>query len=292
MRIAHLIIAHKNPGQLERLIVTMKHTMFDLYIHLDKKTDIASFRQIERHENVYFIKNRIVCNWGGYSIVRAILNSIDEVLNSGKEYEFINLMSGQDYPLKSTNDIYQYLSERLGNSFVAYEPLDNVWWVDAVTRYEFYHFTDLKLIGRYFLQKIVNALMPRRKFPLNLTLYGSKKSTWWVLNADAARYLVSFVQDNSKLDRFMKFTWGADEFLITSIIMNSPFKDKVVNDNLRYVDWSSGDVHPKILSKDDLPDLIKADQYFARKFDITVDEEILDLIDQKNKVSLMNNYIQ
>lgn len=292
MRIAHLIIAHKNPGQLERLIVAMKHAMFDLYIHLDKKTDIASFRHIESHENVYFIKNRIECNWGGYSIVRAILNSIEEVLNCGKQYEFLNLMSGQDYPLTSPSDIYVYLSKRLTNSFVEYDPLDTAWWEDAVTRYEFYHFADLKLIGRYFLQKIVNTLMPRRKFPLNLTLYGSNRSTWSVLSLDAARYLVSFVKDNSKLDRFMKFTWGADEFLIATIIMNSPFKDKVVNNNLRYVDWSGGDAHPKVFIKDDLSDLVKAKKYFARKFDITVDEEILDLIDQKNKVSLSNNFIQ
>lgn len=292
MRIAHLIMAHKNPRQLERLIVTMKHTMFDLYIHLDKKTDIKSFRHLDKYDNVFFIQNRIECNWGGYSFVKAILNSLTEVLNSGRKYEFINLMSGQDYPLKPMNDIYLYLTERLGMSFMAYELVGHSWWEHAVTRFKFYHFTDFKLMGRYPLQKIANTLMPHRKFPLNLPLYGSTNSSWWILSVEAAKYLVSFIQDNAKLKKFMKFTWGADEFLITTIIMNSPYKDKVVNDNLRHIDWSRGGAHPKIFSKNDLQDLVQTDKCFARKFDINVDEDILDLIDQNNQVSLNNNYIQ
>ncbi|MEJ7779628.1 MAG: beta-1,6-N-acetylglucosaminyltransferase [Daejeonella sp.] len=290
MRIAHIIMAHKNPEQLERLILALKHSMFDLYIHLDKKTDIKSFDYLAGHENVFFIQNRIECNWGGYSFVKAILSSVTEILESGKTYQFINLMSGQDYPLKTVDEIYSYLCDHLNMSFIAYERVDHSWWDHAVTRYKFYHFTDFKLMGRYILQKFANKFMPHRKFPLDLTLYGSTNSAWWILSADAAQYLVDFIKDNAKLKRFMRFTWGADEFLITTIIMNSPFKDKVVNDNLRHIDWSRGDAHPKIFAKQDLKDLVETNKYFARKFDINVDKDILDLIDQNSRMPFKNNY--
>lgn len=283
-------MAHKNPGQLERLIIKMKHSMFDLYIHLDKKTDLENFKYLEKLENVFFIRDRVECNWGGYSFVRAIINSLTEVFDSGKKYDFINLMSGQDYPIKPVNEIHRFLSERVGTSFISYELVDNAWWDHAVARFKFYHFTDCKLMGRYLLQKITNKLMPHREFPLDLPLYGSANSSWWILSADAAQYLVSFIKDNSKLSRFMQFTWGADEFLITTVIMNSPFRDKVINDNLRHVDWSRGGPHPKIFSKNDLKILIETNKYFARKFDIHVDSEILDLIDESSKVPVENNY--
>ena len=86
--------------------------------------------------------------------------------------------------------------------------------------------------------------MPYRQFPLDLNLYGSSDSSWWVISAGAAKYLVNFVESNPKLNRFMQFTWGADEFLIATVLMNSPFKDKIANNNLRYIDWSEGGTHP------------------------------------------------
>ncbi len=285
-------MAHKNAEQLERLIMAMKHEMFDLYIHLDKKTNIKSFKHLADYDNVFFIQNRIECNWGGFSFVEATLHSIAQVLSSGRTYQFINLMSGQDYPLKTAEEIYSYLGAHLNMSFMAYERVDHGWWDHAVTRYKFYHFTDFKLIGRYILQKVANKLMPQRKFPLDLPLYGSTNSAWWILSTDAAKYLVDFMKDNSRLKRFMRFTWGSDEFLITTIIMNSPFKDKVINDNLRHIDWSCGGAHPKIFAKHDLNDLVKANKYFARKFDTHVDQDILDLIDRNSQMPLKNNYQQ
>lgn len=281
-------MAHKNPDQLERLVSAMQHPMFDLFIHLDKKCNIKDFEYLANHDNVSFIQNRIECNWGGYSFVKAILNSVAEVLSSGNSYHFVNLMSGQDYPLKTNDELYTYLTDNLNKSFIAYERVDHGWWEHAVSRYRFYHFTDFKLMGRYVLQKITNKLMPRRKFPLDLTLYGSTNSSWWTLSAEAAQYLIDFIKDNSKLKRFMRFTWGADEFLITTIIMNSPFKDSVINDNLRHIDWSSGGAHPKIFARNDWNDLANTNKYFARKFDIHIDKDILDLIDTRSRIPLKN----
>ncbi|MGY0037939.1 beta-1,6-N-acetylglucosaminyltransferase [Pedobacter sp. NJ-S-72] len=88
MRIAHIIIAHKNPAQLERLIRVMRHPDFDFYIYVDKKIDITAFEYLEQFGQVYFIINRIVCNWGGFSIVEATIKSIDHVQQTGISYDF------------------------------------------------------------------------------------------------------------------------------------------------------------------------------------------------------------
>jgi hypothetical protein len=133
--------------------------------------------------------------------------------------------------------------------------------------------------------------MPQRKFPLDVKLYGSSNSSWWILSFDAAEYLINFIDENVKLNRFMQYTWGPDEFLISTILLNSPFRERIINNNLRYIDWSKGGAHPKILSKDDLQNLIKTDKFFARKFDINIDPDILDLIDRHHQTPMENNYI-
>jgi hypothetical protein len=66
-----------------------------------------------------------------------------------------------------------------------------------------------------------------------------------------------------------------------TILMNSPLKSRVVNDSKRYVDFTRKERHPKILTKDDLENMKKSGKFFARKFNLAVDKDILDIIDQE-----------
>lgn len=281
MKIAHLIMAYKNPIQLERLVQRLIHPNFHIYIHLDKKVDIQKFRAIEKYEHVFFIEDRVVCNWGGFSLVKAITSSIREVLDGPHEYGYLNLLSAQDYPLKSNAYIYNYLQKNNGKSFISFEPSNaSSWWKHAVTRYENFHFTDINIRGRYLVQAALNKIIPKRRFPLDCQLYGSSVSTWWTMTSECARYVESFLMNNPKLLRFMKFTWAADEFLYATIIMNSKFSESAVNNNLRYIEWEPGKPNPRIFTTEDFDSLKVSSQLFARKFDIGIDEEILDRLDQ------------
>lgn len=292
MRIAHIIIAHKNPSQLERLIQSLQHSDADFYIHIDKKVDITPFEYLEEMNQTYLIKDRLICNWGGFSIVETIVRSVNAVLSSGNTYDFVNLISAQDYPIQSAQEIHDFFSTRLGQSFLSFDPTnDTVWWKEAAMRYEQFHFTDLDFKFKYFAQKVVNLIMPKRKIPVILgSLYGGTKSTWWTISIEAATYLSGFfkTKDAAELIRFLKLTWGSDEFVIATILMNSPYRDTIVNENYRYIDWSAGGGHPKLLQQDDFDRIVASKMLFARKFDITVDAGILDNLDLniKNKMPL------
>src|SRR5690606_28238280 len=120
-------------------------------------------------------------------------------------------------------------------------------------------------------QAVLNHILPKRKFPLQVELYGSAVSSWWTITDGCARYVLNFMENNPKLLNFMKFTWGADEFLFATIIMNSPFKEAVVNNNLRHIEWIEGMPNPKIFRESDLPTLKSSPNFFARKFDIYKD---------------------
>jgi hypothetical protein len=280
MRIAHIITAHKNPLQLERLIKAMSHPGFDFYIHVDKKINLKDFEYLREIGGVYFIRNRIVCNWGGFSLFKANFNCLEEVFNSGMQYDFLSLMSGQDYPIKPIEEIYNFFDQRPGTSFISCENFNNSdWGRMAKGRYEKYHFTDVNFKGRYLFQKIVNSITPSRKMPFPLELYGGNKANWWTISSDCAAYLVAKIQQDERIKQFFKFSWGADEFIIPSLIMSSTFKESVVNENYRYVDWSQGKARPKVLRVEDFDKIASSDMLFARKFDIEIDAEILDKVD-------------
>lgn len=279
MRLAHLIIAYKEPGQVERLVSRVLHEACDVYIHIDKKTDLRPFLYLAQNKQVRFIKNRQLIRWAGYSFTKAILTGMQEVLASG-EYDFINLMSGQEYPLKPVDTMMRFFEQHRGSTFMTYEAEGSEWWQQNISRVNQYHSTDLNFKGQYLLQRCINQLLPKRKFPFSYTLYGGNCAMYWTMSRTCARYVVDFMEQHPQMERFARYTWAPDEFLISTILLNSPHRDTVINNNLRYIDWSQGGPNPKVLTLQDLDSLQKTSSFFARKFDIRQDSQILDKLDE------------
>jgi hypothetical protein len=279
MRQAYVITAYKDPGQIERLIKRLSHQSFDFYIHLDKKIDKKDFIYLADIGQVYFIKHRALVRWGSHNLTVGILNSFSEILNSGKKYDFISVISGQDYLIKPIEQLCSFLENNKGKNFIYYEDPGEEWWSHNIEHVNQYHMTNFGFKGRYRLQYIINKIMPKRKFPLPYTLYGGSCATHMTLSTDCAKYVVDFMKKNKGLQRYAFFAWGTDEFLIDTIIMNSQFRDTVVNDNLYYIDWSKGGYHPKTFTATDFEALKNNDKFYARKFDLKVDASILDKID-------------
>jgi len=277
MQIAHIILAHKNPGQLEFLIKTMSHQGGDFYIHIDKKVGTEPFEYLEQIEQVYLVKNNVVCNWGGYSIVESIIHSIEQVKQSGIKYDFVNILSGQCFPIKPISQIHNFLENNKGSSFIEFDEFnDTQWWRETQDRYKKFHLTDMKFKGKYILQAILNTIMPKRTYLEKIfKLYGGNKSTWCIITYDCAEYFITYLKKNPKLVKYMKFTWGSDEFIVPTVLMNSPLKDTIINKSYRYIDWSDGGVSPKLLTINDYNKIINSDGMFARKFDMDIDAEIL-----------------
>jgi hypothetical protein len=277
MKLAHLILAHNQPAQLERLIGRLAHPDADIYIHLDKKTPIQQFEYLQQLPNVFFVQERVKVYWGSYNIVQATLNGFKEILHSGKPYQYVNLLSGQDYPLTSAGKIHSYLSANPDTAFMNYKLFDPD-WTEALARIQEYHFNNLQIKGRYALQKLVNKILPRRTFPNGLIPVG--RSQWFTISTDHVKYILGYWENNPKLQRFIKLTWAPDEFIFQTILYNSIYKAQMVNNDLRYIDWSDSGVSPKTLTMADAETLRASGKLFARKFDQDKDGAILDLLDK------------
>ena len=276
MRLAHLILAHNNPQQLERLVKRIAHRDADIYIHLDQKTDITEFDMIKAVPNTFFIKKREKVVWCEYSTILATLNGLEEILASGTTYTHINLLSGNDYPLQTAEHIQQFLFANSGKTFMWFEQIFDE-WVHGQARMNNRYWGDYGFKGRYKLSSVMTKILPKRKLPNNMVAYG--RSQWLTVTPECAAYSLKYVKDHPNAERFFKMTWAVDEVFFQTILCNSPLRDTLVNDNLRYIVLKP-DFRPVTYTINDAAALTSSGKFYARKFDQGVDSAIFDYLDK------------
>jgi hypothetical protein len=263
------------------------------FIHVDKKTDEQTYRSmvdpLRDCANVSFLE-RCTCNWGDYGHVRATLRGIEQILTGGVQCDYVILITGQDYPIKSNRHIQQFLEESDGRSFIYYFTKQAPWAGNWDERHLYWHFSwggrhfafpKADMFERPALSRVWNVLargIPlRRKMPGGLEpFYGS---SYWCLSRECIEYIHQFVQNNKAFPRFFRHVSIPDEIFFQTILLNSTLKERLVNDDMIYTDFSQHLAHPAILGKNDFHRLMSRGELFARKFDATVDGEVLDMID-------------
>ena len=276
MRVAYLILAHANPKQLQRLVNRLSHTSVDFYIHIDLKVAIQSFKPLMQQPNTFFVKNREKVRWGAYSIVQATVNGFEQIIASGINYQHITLLSGQDYPLKCNSAILDFFKANCDTAFMEFYTMNDV-WTEAIPRLNKYYLTNYPFIGSHAIEIIINKLFTKRQPPVNLVFVG--RSQWFSVTLPQAKYIIEELATNNSLRRYFKLTWGGDEFVFQTLLYNSPYKAEMVNNNLRYIDWSEKNASPKTFTIADAAMLTQSNRLFARKFDEKVDEIIMNHLD-------------
>ena len=285
MRIAHLILTHSDPEHLKRMIKRLQHPKADFFIHVDLKTDITPFLHLENLGQVNFVRPRVQVHWGGYSIVEATLNGFESILQTNKRFDYINLLSGQDYPLKDVYEIHKFFRDNPGKVFTEFLSVDDEWH-EAIPRIKRYFLTDTPFFGSTFLERVINVFMPPRKMPKKMKAYG--RSQWFTMSSLHANNIVDYLLDYPEIIKFFRNTWGSDEFFFQTMIYNSDYRSDMVNDNLRYIDWSEGKPSPKTLTIEDADKLTNSGKLFGRKFNSKVDSKILDYLDEQAAIAARN----
>lgn len=285
---AYIIIAHKYPSQLHRLVSALTDESSTFFIHLDKKANIAAFQRLIGGSRVHWVE-RVEANWGEFGLVEATLNALKAVRASGRVFDRILLLSGQDYPIKSNDTIDEFLRQSPHSNFIEYHSLPNpVKWQPKGGMYRVNkYFFGLKAYQRYrakalnFLAIIFPFL--RRRLPQGMKPYAG--SMWWIIDDYSLRYILDYVEANPDYIAFHKKTFAADELFFHMILLNATderVRANIVNDDKRFIKWKDiTAAHPEQLSEEHLEEIQQSDALFARKFDITEDDAILQRIEQQ-----------
>jgi hypothetical protein len=276
MRIAYILLAHKLPDQLVRLVRRLDTGDTTFVVHIDRKAPAwvchAVYEELGGESNVRFLDRRRVV-WSGFGHVRATLDAIELLEREEPEVDYALLLSGQDYPIKPPTEIASFLEEAEGKSFIEHFPLPWRHWEQEHGGFSRLEYPYVEL-GR----RLVRVPIERR-VPSWLTPYGG--SAYWCLSRACLDEVSAFVANNSRFIRFFKTVKCPDEFVFQTILVNSPLRDTLVDHTLTFTDWNTGSSHPNILRKKDLVALAQSPALFARKFDAGVDGAVLDLIDEQ-----------
>ncbi len=291
MEKAYIIMAHKNPGQLHRLIRRLNDGTSEFFIHIDKTAELFQFELVKEFDNIVHFFERVDSKWGGFGSVQASLNGLEAVKNSQKKFDRILLLSGQDYPIKSNEYINNFFKNSPYSVFMEYFPIPNYKKWPGSDRGGWYR-VDKFYIGlkwyELFCSRFLNmqsTYIPylRRKIPNKMKPYTG--SQWWSVDMYALNYILDYDQDHPRYRSFHKYTFVPDELYVQMIIANSTdekLTKSIENNNKRFMIWEKpGSTHPNILGKTNLDDILSSGDLFARKFDEKRDAEILDLIDSK-----------
>jgi hypothetical protein len=288
MNIVYIILAHNNPDQLVRLVKRLQSPDVTILIHLDKKMDASSVKQItsklNSFKNVHFLPRYFV-RWGGFSMSRATNMAISQVISQKYPCDYAILLSGQDYPIKTHSGLIQFLENNPGKSFLEFRRLPTENWQDGgLPRIQKWHFgfswitnNFLRNKLKHLLELLFNKFFPSRQFPTGFQPYGG--SSWWGFNRDCLEYLNSFNHTHSAFIRFFTYVGHANELYYQTVLLNSPLASEIENWKFTYTDWSVKAPNPKTLLVEDYDQLVKSDKFFARKFNAKIDSQILDMLD-------------
>ena len=286
MRKAYIILTHKDVNHLQRLVSRLDDGLSFFFIHVDLKSDFKPFQALLGFLPKVFMVKRVVTDWASFGLVKAPINAFEAIKSSKIDFDRISLLSGQDYPIKSNKKIDEFFSSSNQSVFMEYFTLPNYqrWLNGGLYRVNKYFF-GLKLPYKYASKaaNLTSTLIPvlSRKFPQHLKPYCG--SQWWTIDMYALNYILNYLRENPKYMPFHRFTFAPDELFFQIILLNTKderLKKSIENNNLRFTHWLRLDnPHPEILLKEDLGSIKDSEALFARKFDASVDKEILNMID-------------
>lgn len=282
---AFLMTAYQDPEGLAGLVDDLGPAAL-VFIHYDRKARLSSTDEarLRRSPTVVHFSRRYKVNWGGHAHLKAILHLIRTALEE-RSVQRLHLITGSDRPIVPPARFKAFFEQRPASEFIQYFPLPTPYWKGGgIDRLTLYHPLDL-----------FNAKDPIQKKLLDLTIHIQRRlgisrsmngmpplfggSTYWSLTRDCLSYVMHRCDERPEFLHRLRFTHVPEEIFFQSLIMDSPFADNVVNDNLRYVDWNKRNGStPAILDLTDLDRILASGKLFARKLQGPISKGLLNAL--------------
>jgi hypothetical protein len=282
MRHAFLITAYRDPAALLELVQDLGPAAY-VHIHWDRKQPIGEewADRIGAMPTVHTFSRRFRVNWGSTRHLQVILFLAREALKD-HGIDRVHTITGSDRPVLSANAMDHFFQQKADREFMELFPLPTDRWEGGgLQRLTLFHPLDHLDVRRtwhsrlrnYFI-KAQRTLGVQRSLKALPPLYGG--STWWSLTGQCVRWMLMRIDERPQLLKSFRMTHVPEEIFFQTMIMDSPFAGRVVNDNLRYIDWRMRNGHePAILDLSDLPKILSSGKLFARKLEHPISTELI-----------------
>ena len=221
MKVAYLMLVHRNPQLLKRAIARLSTESSAFFIHIDLKSDIRQF-SVVGCDNVFLSKQRIPVYWGEFSQVEATMGLIREALACSANYGYFVFLQGSDYPLRGGNYIQAFLEENSGSEFINIAKMPAPGY--PLSKINKLRYPSDEPVHRFISRALAKVGLAQRDYRRYLEgLEAFAGQAWWTLSRDACEHIVDFAESNPQVERFFRNTFTADEMFFHTILGNSRF---------------------------------------------------------------------
>lgn len=221
-------------------------------------------------------------------MMRAVFASFEEILSNGKRYDWFIITTGQDLLVRKGLD--EFLSKNVGKVFLdARKDRKNfdiilprrvpAFLCDDSYSKPLYH--PKRLMMSIYFRLMKYGIIPLKNISYDysqLSFYYS--FNWSVMPYDVFVACAKFVENTLGFKELYYGTLLPEDGFLATLIMNSKYADCVVwkdeNQSETLTFHSQIVVHPKILTEKDIPEIESSNCFFARKFDSSVDKNVID----------------
>ncbi|XP_072298641.1 xylosyltransferase 2 isoform X2 [Eucyclogobius newberryi] len=288
VRIAFVLMVHgRGVRQLKRLIKAIYHKDHYYYIHVDKRSGYMHREVVQiaqQYPNIRATPWRMVTIWGGASLLKAYLRSMQDLLAMlDWKWDFFINLSATDFPTRTNGELVAFLSQNRDRNFLKSHGRENARFIKKQGLDRLFHECDNHMWR-----------LGERHIPEGLEVSGG--SDWFALTRRFVEYVMSSMDPLvTGLKQFYTYALLPAESFFHTVLGNSHMCDTLIDNNLRVTNWnrklgckcqykhivdwcgcSPNDFKPQ--------DLIRIQQlarptFFARKFESSVNQEAIDILD-------------
>ena len=263
--------------------------------------EIQPFEELCQGNNVHFLSDRVNVYWGTYSQVEFQMRLIRAALDSPVRFDRLFMLSGQDYPLWSNEQIKAYLTQCGDKELISGICLDTDDVEESKKRiYRLFRpQTDIKWLSAKANDWLSKALRKFCKFTgmrkqLWMEVDGKlwhlyKGSDYFCLSHDLADYVLRTWQTQRPIQQYFKTSFAPSETCIPTIVFNNPAYaaaadlhtgDYTTLKSLTFLHHIDYVPVIRIWKDTDYDELMNSGKMFGRKFTTTDSTPLLDRIDR------------
>ncbi len=312
-RVAYLIVSHRLPDQVARLAGALRagSPAAPIVVHHDPSGEPlhAGARRALHDAEVRVLEPPGSLGWGGPGLLVAVLRSVRLMLRA-LEFDWVVLLSGQDYPLRPVAEIEAELLAAPHDAYLEAVSVPRARLgalarrrgVDEFTGRYFFRWTRVpdeaaahwerrprlraatRLAWPFVLVRRLptglHAGVVRARTPFTATMPCRRGADWWMLSRRAAETLDRAADERPELLRYLRSSIAPSEAYVATIVGAEPGLRRVA-DHRRFVRWRARRPSPDVLGLGDLDAMLASGMLFARKFDSGVDAAMLDALDER-----------
>lgn len=242
-----------------------------------------------KSERVEIVPEHYDVKWGDYTQI-IVNNYLLQFALSRRRHDYYSLHSGADLAIRPLSELIEYLNETKCYGYYGCSKLPNGWQYGG----------GLGRLALYWPQCFRKRLLPNspmrylrslygklygagfikgKKLPDKYPLYGG--ADWFTISEQCVLDILDFLHDNPDFDElFVNSLSGAEIYYVTLFELLKGQRPVQSRNALRYIDWKNRSQKlavgaPNTCSMDFLDEIENSNAFFARKFDLHYDIEIV-----------------